>query len=252
MTGKVSSPGMRELLAVGDRARDLDPDALAGGERAHEVVARLGLDADHARVGRERLDRGRAAGEQAAAAEADEQDVERAARPRAARAPPCPGRPSRAASSYGWIGVSPRSATSAASSASRSPRVAVEEHDLGAVAARSRRACPPARRRASGSPRAPRAAARRARAPARGCPRRRSRRRARARPGASDATALYAPRNLNAPTRCRFSAFSSTRAAPVASSSERPVMTGVRCATPSSRRAAAWTSSSVITRARVV
>ena len=95
--------------------------------------------------------------------------------------------------------------------------------------------------------RAPRAAARRARAPARGCRRRRSRRRARARRAPSRRPRCNAPRNLNAPTRCRFSAFSRTRAAPVASSSERPVMTGVRCATPSSRPAAAWTSSSVIT-----
>src|SRR3954451_8073574 len=31
--------GHRELLAVGDRARDVDPDALARGQRADEVVA---------------------------------------------------------------------------------------------------------------------------------------------------------------------------------------------------------------------
>ena len=42
--------GHRELLAVGDRPRDLDRDALSGCEGAHEVVARLGLDADDPRV----------------------------------------------------------------------------------------------------------------------------------------------------------------------------------------------------------
>ena len=57
----------------------------------------------------------------------------------------------------------------------------------------------------------------------------------------SDEILLYAPRNLNAPPRCRFSAFMYTRA-PARESSVRDVTTGVRWATPSSRRAAASTS----------
>src|SRR5919199_3690517 len=57
---------------------------------------------------------------------------------------------------------------------------------------------------------------------------------------------LYAPRNLNAPARCRFSAFSSS-VAPVRSSRVRDVSTGVRWATPASLSAAAFTSSNPIT-----
>src|SRR5207237_3004710 len=58
---------------------------------------------------------------------------------------------------------------------------------------------------------------------------------------ASDEILLYAPRNLNAPPRWRFSALRYTRA-PARESSVREVTTGVRWATPSSRRAAASTS----------
>jgi hypothetical protein len=61
---------------------------------------------------------------------------------------------------------------------------------------------------------------------------------------ASVATALNAPRNLNAPTRCSPSAFSATRA-PTCSSSVRDRTTGVRCATPARRPAARRTSASV-------
>ena len=91
--------GDRELLAVGDRARHRDAHALARGERAARVVAGLGLDADDPVAGRERRGRGRAAGDQPAAAHAAPA-AGRAGRPaRAAPAPPCPGRPSRRGSS---------------------------------------------------------------------------------------------------------------------------------------------------------
>src|SRR5919199_4089844 len=60
--------------------------------------------------------------------------------------------------------------------------------------------------------------------------------------GASAVTALYAPRNLKAPTRWRFSALRKTRP-PQRSSSVRAVITGVRWATPRRRSAAARTSS---------
>jgi hypothetical protein len=60
--------------------------------------------------------------------------------------------------------------------------------------------------------------------------------------GRCAATALQAPRNLKAPARWRFSAFS-TSDAPARASSVRERSSGVRCATPSMRAAAAWTSS---------
>src|SRR3989337_881417 len=50
---------------------------------------------------------------------------------------------------------------------------------------------------------------------------------------------LYAPRNLNAPPRCRFSHLKKT-CAPTCSSNVREVTTGVRLAMPSSRCAAFW------------
>src|SRR3954451_8592376 len=62
----------------------------------------------------------------------------------------------------------------------------------------------------------------------------------------SEATALYAPRNLKAPTRCRFSGLRPT-VAPVRSSRVREVIRGVRCAVPSRRAAARLTSSRSIT-----
>src|SRR3569833_4113161 len=62
------------------------------------------------------------------------------------------------------------------------------------------------------------------------------------RPSGSVASLLYAPRNLNAPLRWKHSAFRKT-----SSPSVRDVSTGVRWATPASRCAAAWTSSSSIT-----
>ena len=55
-------------------------------------------------------------------------------------------------------------------------------------------------------------------------------------------SALYAPRNLKAPMRCRFSHLKKT-CAPNASSTVREVSTGVRCAFPCRRDAAAATSS---------
>src|SRR3954470_3103185 len=70
------------------------------------------------------------------------------------------------------------------------------------------------------------------------------------RSGASAVTALYAPRNLNAPTRWRFSALRNT-CPPQRSSSVRAVSTGVRCATPRRRSAAARTSSMPIGRRSV-
>ena len=78
ITGNVSSPGIGSCWPSAIVRGTGDPDPLARGERAHEVVARLGLDADDPRVGRERRGRGRAAGEQAAAADAHEQHVQRA------------------------------------------------------------------------------------------------------------------------------------------------------------------------------
>src|SRR3954471_7647855 len=72
--------------------------------------------------------------------------------------------------------------------------------------------------------------------------------RARSRSG-SDATVLYAPRNLNAPARWRFSGFSRT-CAPVRSSMVVEVTTGVRRAIPSRRAAARRTSSRSITARR--
>src|SRR6185312_6314874 len=56
--------------------------------------------------------------------------------------------------------------------------------------------------------------------------------------------ALYAPRNLNAPPRCRFSHLK--KSSPLAfASAVREVITGVRCAMPSMRCAAASMSSKV-------
>jgi hypothetical protein len=60
----------------------------------------------------------------------------------------------------------------------------------------------------------------------------------------SDATALQAPRNLNAPTFCRFSHLKNTRA-PARSSTLRLVRTGVLWACGAMRSAARWTSSRV-------
>ena len=76
------------------------------------------------------------------------------------------------------------------------------------------------------------------------------RRDAAARSRASAATALYAPRNLNAPTRWRFSALRWTRA-PRARRACARSDTGVRCATPRRRSAAARTSSMPIGRRSV-
>ena len=50
MTAQVRSPGVGDLLAVGDRPRHRDRDALARAQRARDVVAGLGLDADDPRV----------------------------------------------------------------------------------------------------------------------------------------------------------------------------------------------------------
>jgi hypothetical protein len=62
--------------------------------------------------------------------------------------------------------------------------------------------------------------------------------------GDSRLIALKAPRNLNAPIRWKFSAFRKT-SAPTRSFSVRDVRTGVRCATPAIRSAAACTSARV-------
>src|SRR5581483_2534400 len=56
--------------------------------------------------------------------------------------------------------------------------------------------------------------------------------------------ALYAPRNLNAPPRCRFSHLKKS-SPPAFASAVREVITGVRCAMPSMRCAAASMSSKV-------
>ena len=83
------------LLAVGDRPRDLDRDPLAGGERAHEVVARLGLDADDPRV-RATARRSRSRSRTAARRRRGRPAARPAGpRPRSAPAPRCPARPSR-------------------------------------------------------------------------------------------------------------------------------------------------------------
>ena len=126
--------GDRQLLAVGDRARDLDPDALAGRQRALEVVARLRLDADDPRVRAERRGRGGAAGHQPAAADRDDQHVER------------PGvleqleRDRALAGHHALVVVRVHRDQPALGDQRREQRlavgaVAVEEHDLGAVAA---------------------------------------------------------------------------------------------------------------------
>ena len=54
-------------------------------------------------------------------------------------------------------------------------------------------------------------------------------------------SALYAPRNLKAPPRCRFSHLKKT-CAPVRASMVREVTIGVRCAIPAICRAALTTS----------
>ena len=56
-------------------------------------------------------------------------------------------------------------------------------------------------------------------------------------PSLSRLTALNAPRNLNAPMRCKFSHLRNMRL-PHAISSSREVATGVRCAAPAIRSAA--------------
>src|SRR5690348_18021192 len=56
---------------------------------------------------------------------------------------------------------------------------------------------------------------------------------------------LYAPRNLNAPPRWNCSHLK-TVSTPAAASKLRPRITGVRCATPARRAAAARTSSKLI------
>src|SRR4051812_11678805 len=65
-------------------------------------------------------------------------------------------------------------------------------------------------------------------------------------PCESDEIVAYAPRNLKAPTRWRFSGLSAT-VAPASASSVREKTSGVRCATPWIRAAAASTSEREIT-----
>ena len=120
MTGNVSSPGIGSCwpsaIVRGTSIRTRSP---AASERC-EVVAGLGLDADHARVGRQRLGRGRAAGDQPAAADGDEQDVERpGVLDQLERRRALAGHHARVVVRDGPA-TSPRSSTSAASSASRS------------------------------------------------------------------------------------------------------------------------------------
>ncbi len=74
----MSSPGVGDLLAVGDRRPDLDALPAAAGQRARDIVAGRRLDADHTGRRRERLDRGRGARDQPAPAHRHHDGVERA------------------------------------------------------------------------------------------------------------------------------------------------------------------------------
>src|SRR5437764_66355 len=67
---------LRRAEPVGDRARDAHVHALAGGERSARVVTRFRLDADDADSGPQRLRRGRAAGDEPAAADRKDEEVE--------------------------------------------------------------------------------------------------------------------------------------------------------------------------------
>ena len=180
MTGKVSSPGIGSCWPSAIVRGTVDPHALAGGERAQRC--RRPPRARRRRrgcPGASAFARGRAAGDQAAAADADQQHVERAGRPRAARARDraLPGhhalvvvRVDRDEPALGDELGQQRLAVGRVAVEARSPR-----RRSRAVAASL-----PARRVVGHQDRRParRAAARPARAPGRGCPRRRSRRRA--------------------------------------------------------------------------
>ena len=249
MTGNVSSPGIGSCwpsaIVRGTWIRTRSPAA----QRAARVVARLGLDADDAHVRRERGDRGRAAGDQPAAADADQQHVERAGRPRAAPAPPCPGRPSRAGRRRGGPGRA-RARRPARRAAPRDRRRSGRSARSRRRSRAWRRACPAARRRASGSRPGRRAAARPARAPARGCPRRRSRRRAARSSAVSDGDGVVGAAELERADALQVLGLQEHPCAPVASSSARDGQhrRAVRDALDAAARRR-WTSSSAITAA---
>ena len=206
MTSQVSSPGVvtcwPSAIVWGTATRD----ALARAQRARHVVAGLGLDADHARVRRQRLDR--------------RGHARRSARRRRPGRPPRRGRRRSAASSSAdgalaghherlVVGVHEREPALGGERAGERLAVvgvAVELDDLGAVAlgggALGRRARRVGMRIVARAPcsRAARASAwawlpeETEQTPS----------------GRSAATALNAPRNLKAPARWRFSALSAT------------------------------------------
>ena len=79
--------------AVGEQRHRVEHDAFAGGQRGVQAVAVLGLDADHAHLGEQRLDVRGDAGDQAAAADRDEDGVDRRRRTGAGSPPRwCPDR----------------------------------------------------------------------------------------------------------------------------------------------------------------
>ena len=231
-------------LPVGDVARDRDLDPLARRQRALGDCRRPRLDAHHARVRVQRLEDRRGAGHQPAAADRGDEQVERAGvleelQRGGARA----GGDARVV-----VGGHERHLPLLGELAARLHLrlgVAVVGGDLGAVALdggelcgrrvlghEDRRAHPElARRSATACAWLPELIAQ--------TPRSRS-------SSPSDERKLKAPRNLKAPPRWKLSHFRCT-APPARSSSVREVITGVRCATPSSRRAAArtWSSSSI-------
>ncbi len=120
MTGNVSSPGIGSCWPSAIVRGTSMRDALAGRQGAHEVVARLRLDADDPRV---RAERGASRSRSPRAAR--RRRGRRAARPagrrpRSARAPRCPGRPSRRSCRTGGSGSARAPRRAAASSSSRS------------------------------------------------------------------------------------------------------------------------------------
>ena len=118
LPGQLARDG--DLLAVGDRLGHLDRHALAGTQRARHVVAGLGLDADHAHLRPQRLDRRRHPGDQPAAADRDDHRVEVLDLGGELERRRCPGRPSRAARRRGARASARARRRARAASASRS------------------------------------------------------------------------------------------------------------------------------------
>ena len=191
----VSSPGFFTAI----------PSAIVKPGAAGQRPRRL--HADDAQPGLHRAQRERDPGREPAAADRDQRRSRRRAPARRARARSSPGRRSRPGPRTGARTSrrarrrtpSPRRGTSSSAVA--------DELDLRAVVARRldlrhRRVLRHEDARAARRPRAPPT-----RPPGRGCPRSRRRRRPRAPPRSSVEMRLYAPRILNEPVRCRFSAF---------------------------------------------